>query len=180
VLDYNSCGVADKFGNIGVLRLPTNTSDDVDEDPSGTKALWDRGLLSGASNKLEIYCNFHIGETVLSLQKATLIPGGNESLVYTTLSGSVGILVPFTSREDHDFFRDLEMHMRSENSPLCGRDHLSYRSSYFPVRNVIDGDLCEQYNSIDPSKQRNIAEELDRTPNEVAKKLEDIRTRFAF
>lgn len=103
------------------------------------------------------------------------------------------------------------MHMRSENPPLCGRDHLSYRSYYFPVRvsytnvyvaqhvlhifvrtlifivfclnflkNVIDGDLCEQYNSIDPSKQRNIAEELDRTPNEVAKKLEDIRTRYAF
>lgn len=40
-----------------------------------------------------------MGETVLSLQKATLIPGGSESLVYTTLSGGVGMLVPFTSRE---------------------------------------------------------------------------------
>ena len=27
--------------------------------------------------------NFHIGELVTSLQKATLIPGGSESLVYT-------------------------------------------------------------------------------------------------
>ena len=27
--------------------------------------------------------NFHIGEVVTSLQKATLIPGGSESLVYT-------------------------------------------------------------------------------------------------
>ena len=44
-------------------------------------------------------CNYHIGETVLSLQKATLIPGGSESLVYTTLSGGIGMLVPFTSRE---------------------------------------------------------------------------------
>lgn len=42
---------------------------------------------------------YHIGETVLSLQKATLIPGGSESLVYTTLSGGVGMLVPFTTRE---------------------------------------------------------------------------------
>jgi len=40
-----------------------------------------------------------VGETVLSLQKATLIPGGSESLVYTTLSGGIGMLVPFTSRE---------------------------------------------------------------------------------
>ena len=32
-----------------------------------------------------------------------------------------------------------EMHMRAENPPLCGRDHLSYRSYYFPVKHVIDG-----------------------------------------
>ncbi len=38
-------------------------------------------------------------------QKANLIPGGNDSLVYTTLSGTVGMLVPFTSHEDHDFFQ---------------------------------------------------------------------------
>lgn len=67
-------------------------------------------------------------------QKATLIPGGSESLVYTTLSGTVGVLVPFTSREDHELFQNLEMHMRSEHPPLCGRDHLSFRSYFFPVK----------------------------------------------
>lgn len=77
---------------------------------------------------------FHVGEAVTWLQKVTLIPGGWESLIYTTLSGSVGVLVPFTSHEDHDFFQHLEMHMRSENSPLCGRDHLSFRSYYYPVK----------------------------------------------
>uniref|UniRef100_H3CE95 RSE1/DDB1/CPSF1 C-terminal domain-containing protein n=1 Tax=Tetraodon nigroviridis TaxID=99883 RepID=H3CE95_TETNG len=128
----------------------------------------------------EVAMNYHVGETVLSLQKTTLIPGGSESLVYTTLSGGIGILVPFTSHEDHDFFQHLEMHMRSEFPPLCGRDHLSFRSYYFPVKNVIDGDLCEQYNSMEPHKQKSVAEELDRTPPEVSKKLEDIRTRYAF
>lgn len=47
----------------------------------------------------DVVMNYHIGETVLSLQKTTLIPGGSESLVYTTLSGGIGILVPFTSHE---------------------------------------------------------------------------------
>ena len=124
------------------------------------------------------------------------------------------------SVQDHDFFQHLEMHMRSEFPPLCGRDHLSFRSYYFPVKvgicwnyftrllisvrcahhhhrqlafiqslvcllcfslqNVIDGDLCEQFNSMDPHKQKSVAEELDRTPPEVSKKLEDIRTRYAF
>lgn len=180
MMDFDTVAGADKFGNISIIRLPPNTSDEVEEDPTGNKALWDRGVLNGASQKADIIANFHVGEVVLSLQKATLIPGGSESLVYTTLSGTVGIIVPFTSHEDHDFFQHLEMHMRAENPPLCGRDHLSYRSYYFPVKNVIDGDLCEQFNSIDPNKQKSITEDLDRTPSEVSKKLEDIRTRYAF
>ncbi|XP_064640228.1 splicing factor 3B subunit 3 [Lineus longissimus] len=180
MLDYGSLAAADKFGNLSILRLPQDVSDDVDEDPTGNKALWDRGLLSGASQKMDMINSFHVGEVVTSVQKATLIPGGSESLVYTTLSGGIGMLVPFTSHEDHDFFQHLEMHMRSEHPPLCGRDHLSYRSYYFPVKNVLDGDLCEAFTSMDPNKQKNVAEELDRTPSEVSKKLEDIRTRYAF
>ena len=37
---------------------------------------------------------------------------------------------------------------------------------------MIDGDLCETFTSLDPAAQKKIAEELDRTPGEVAKKLE--------
>lgn len=50
----------------------------------------------------------------------------------------------------------------------------------FSPQNVIDGDLCEQFTSLEAAKQKSIAEDLDRTPNEVSKKLEDIRTSYAF
>lgn len=80
-------------------------------------------------------------------------------------------LMWFVCVQDHDFFQHLEMHMRSEMPPLCGRDHLAYRSYYFPVRNVIDGDLCEMYNSLEGAKQKMIADELDRTPSEVGARL---------
>lgn len=134
LLDYDTIATADKFGNLSVLRLPHSVTDDVDEDPTGTKSLWDRGLLSGASQKSENIATIHVGEVIMSMQKATLIPGGSESLLYATLSGAVGALVPFTSREDYDFFQHLEMHMRNENPPLCGRDHISYRSYYYPIK----------------------------------------------
>lgn len=49
-----------------------------------------------------------------------------------------------------DFFLHLEMHLRQDHPPLCGRDHLSYRSAYFPVKDVIDGDLCEQFAQVTP------------------------------
>jgi splicing factor 3B subunit 3 len=43
---------------------------------------------------------------------------------------------------------------------------------------VVDGDLCEQYPQLSADKQRAVAEELDRTPGEVLKKLEDIRNKL--
>ena len=179
-MDYDTVVAADKFGNVAVIRLPSDVSDEVDEDPTGNRSIWDRGLLHGASQKAELLCHYYVGETVLSVQKTTLIQGGSECIIYTTLSGSIGILVPFSSKEDIQFMQHLEMYLRQEHQTLCGRDHLHYRSYYIPVKNVIDGDLCEQYNSIDYKKKRSIAEDFDRTPNEVAKKLEDLRTRFAF
>ncbi|KAG0434968.1 hypothetical protein HPB47_018758 [Ixodes persulcatus] len=74
MLDYETVAGADKFGNVSIIRLPSSISDDVDEDPTGIKSLWDRGWLGGSSQKADVISNFHIGETVLSLQKATLIP----------------------------------------------------------------------------------------------------------
>ena len=81
ILDYNTVAAADKFGNVAVVcaaseaipchtveffssllilllsplhqvRLPQDVTDEVDEDPTGSKAVWDRGLLSGASQKV--------------------------------------------------------------------------------------------------------------------------------
>jgi splicing factor 3B subunit 3 len=43
---------------------------------------------------------------------------------------------------------------------------------------VIDGDLCEQFPSLPADMQRKIADELDRTPGEILKKLEDIRNKI--
>jgi hypothetical protein len=86
LLDYHTVAGADKFGNIFILRLPANATDDIDDDPSGiaafpflvlfwycyfvgAKVVWQRGLLSGAPQKLECLVNYHVGELVVSLQK---------------------------------------------------------------------------------------------------------------
>uniref|UniRef100_A0A7S0MRB0 RSE1/DDB1/CPSF1 C-terminal domain-containing protein n=1 Tax=Pyramimonas obovata TaxID=1411642 RepID=A0A7S0MRB0_9CHLO len=177
-LDYNTVAAGDKFGNLVVLRLPTEISDEVEEDPTGGKMIGSQAHLNGAPNKLEALVQFHVGETVLSLARTELQPGGQEVLLYGTVMGGIGAMLPFTSREDVDFFNHLEMHLRQENAPLCGRDHMAYRSYYFPVKDVIDGDLCEQYATLSAELQRKIADELDRTPSEILKKLEDIRQKI--
>lgn len=106
--------------------------------------------------------------------------GGREVLLTTSFSGAISIYVPFLSKEDIEFFQMLEVHMRAEAPPLAGRDHLLYRSFYIPVKSVIDGDLCEQFNSLPAEKKRMIAEELDRSVADVQKKIEDMRIRSGF
>jgi len=178
LLDHDTVAGADKFGNVFCLRLPAEVSEDMEDDPTGSAVKWDVSRTGSAAHKVDCASVYHVGETVHSLTKATLQPGGLEALVYSTLLGGLGAMVPFSSKDDVEFFQQLEMHMRQENPPLTGRDHLAFRSYYVPVKDVVDGDLCEQFTTLDAAKQRMIADELDRTPGEVAKKLEDMRNRI--
>ncbi|KAL9259372.1 Spliceosome-associated protein 130 B-like protein [Drosera capensis] len=177
-VDFDTMAGADKFGNLYFVRLPQDVSDEIEEDPTGGKIKWEQGKLNGAPNKVEEIVQFHVGDVITSLQKASLIPGGGECIIYATVMGSLGALLPFTSRDDVDFFSHLEMHLRQEHPPLCGRDHMAFRSAYFPVNDVIDGDLCEQFPTLPLDLQRKIADELDRTPAEILKKLEEVRNKI--
>lgn len=177
-VDFDTMAGSDKFGNIYFVRLPQDVSDEIEEDPTGGKIKWEQGKLNGAPNKVEEIVQFHVGDVVTCLQKASLLPGGGEYIIYGTMMGSLGALHAFTSRDDVDFFSHLEMHLRQEHPPLCGRDHMSFRSAYFPVKDVIDGDLCEQFPTLPMDMQRKIADELDRTPAEILKKLEEIRNKI--
>ncbi|KAJ2999724.1 Splicing factor 3B subunit 3 [Globomyces sp. JEL0801] len=179
-LDFDTVIGGDKFGNIFVNRLDPEISKAIMEDSTGNTAMFDRGFLQGAPHKLTSVSTYFVGEAITSITKTTLVPGGRPILVYTTLLGTIGLLIPFTSKDDIEFFQLLEMTLRQEMPPLAGRNHLLYRSFFAPVHNCIDGDLCELYTNLPNEKKRAIAESLDRTVGEVSKKLDDIRTRVAF
>ncbi|CCL98671.1 uncharacterized protein FIBRA_00673 [Fibroporia radiculosa] len=175
MVDYNTVASADRFGNIYVNRLDPKVSEQVDDDPTGAGILHEKGLLAGAPHKTELLSHFHVGDIVTSINKVSLVAGGREVLLYTGLHGTIGILVPFVSKEDVDFISTLEQHMRTEQLSLVGRDHLTWRGYYVPVKAVVDGDLCETFARLPASKQSAIAGELDRTVGEVLKKLEQLR-----
>ena len=176
LLDYNTIAGGDKFGNFFISRLPNEVSDDLEDTSSGKERwIWERGLLNGAPQKATEIVKFFVGSMITSMTKASLILGGPSVLLYTTITGAVGVFVPFTSKKDIDFFTQLEMQLREKNPPLCGRDHLAYRSYYFPVKSVIDGDLIEQFNDLDLATKTKISEEFQRSPNEISKKIEDMK-----
>lgn len=199
-VDYHTVGASDKFGNVFVLQTPDGVNDDID-NPSGQRALWDQGLLNGAPSKLEVLTHYHLGEAVTAMTKCSLVPGGRSVIVTATIMGGIYAFAPMVSKEDVEFFQHLEMYMRQEWPSLCKRDHLSYRyvtpsfkmkqafiahyailsyctftSSYYnPVRFTVDGDICERYGAMPYSKQKELADDLNRTPAEVLKKLEETR-----
>ena len=162
------------FGNILVLRLPESASDDVD-NPTGSKILWDQGLLNGAPNKLSNLTHYSVGEAITSVIKSTFTIGGPEVIVASTVYGSIYVFIPFRSKEDYGFFQHLEMFMRQEQDTLCQRDHMSYRSYYQPVKSTIDGDLCDRYSALPFAKKREIADDSGRTPVDIMKRLEEMR-----
>ncbi|KAG0361649.1 Splicing factor 3B subunit 3 [Podila minutissima] len=176
MIDYDTVAGGDKFGNFFVDRLPKKLSHEIDEDDAGSKSVG-KGYLHGAAHKLDLVAHYHVGDILTSLAKTSFVAGGREMILYTSFLGGIGIFIPFQTKEDIDFFQTLEMHMRNEMPPLAGRDHLSYRGYHVPVKGTIDGDICEQYNLLSGDKKRMIAEELDRTPAEIQKKIEDMRIR---
>jgi len=175
MLDYDTVMAGDKFGNVFVLRIDSSASLSADEDPTGLMLQNERSYLMGAAHRAQLLAHYHVGDIITSLSMESLVPGGRPVVLYTCVNGTIGALVPFISREDVRLFTTLEMHMRQENLSLTGRDHLAYRGHYTPVKAVVDADLCELYTALPHEKQESIADELDRTPADIAKKLAYMR-----
>jgi splicing factor 3B subunit 3 len=175
MVDYCTVAAGDKFGNIFINRLDEKVSNGVDNDPTGAGILHEKGLLMGAPHKTKMLTHFHVGDIVTSIHKVSLVVGGRDVLLYTGISGSIGIFIPLASKDDVDFIGTLEQHMRGEHLSLVGRDQLAWRGYYAPVKATVDGDLCEMFARLPAQKQGEIASELDRTVGEVLKKLEQLR-----
>lgn len=180
ILDYDTVAGGDKFGNFWVVRCPKDASDESDEPGSSSFLLNEKSYLSGTPHRLAMQVHNFVQDIPISIQKTTLVPGGQEIIFWAGLQGTLGIFVPFVDREDVEFFVSLEGHLRADDSPLAGRDHLMYRSYYVPVKGCVDGDLCERFMVLDQGRKMRIAAELDRTVREVEKKIGEMRTRVAF
>ncbi|KAK5664185.1 hypothetical protein OQA88_401 [Cercophora sp. LCS_1] len=180
MVDYESVAGGDKFGNVWILRCPDKASAEADEPGSEIHLIHSRDYLHGAPNRLNLMVHFYAQDLPTSIVKTNLVVGGQDVLLWSGIQGTIGVFIPFVSREDVDFFQNLENHMRSEDPPLAGRDHLIYRGYYTPVKGVIDGDLCERFSLLPNDKKQIIAGELDRSVREIERKISDIRTRSAF
>ncbi|KAI1869836.1 uncharacterized protein JN550_005426 [Neoarthrinium moseri] len=178
MVDYETIAGGDKFGNVWILRCPENVSAKAD-DPDFVGHLG-REHLHGAPDRLTLISHFFTQDIPTSISKASFAIGGKDILLWTGLQGTIGVLIPLVTRSDAELFHALEAHMRTADPPVTGRDHLMYRSSYMPVKGVIDGDLCERYALLADDKKQMIADQLGHSVLEMERKISDARHRFAF
>ncbi|KAF4485632.1 pre-mRNA-splicing factor rse-1 [Fusarium agapanthi] len=178
MVDYESVAGGDKFGNLWIVRYPEKASQEADE--GGNPLLNARDYLHGAPNRLDSVAHYFAQDIPTSITKASLVVGGQDVIVWSGLQGTIGVLIPFVTREDADFFHTLEVQMRAEDQSPVGRDYLMYRGYYVPVKGVIDGELCERFRLLPLDKKQQIAGELDRSVRGIERKISDVRTRSAF
>jgi hypothetical protein len=63
-----------------VLRAQSGTIDDIDDDPTGAKAVWQRGLLGGAPQKV-VYLTGLLRYLPCVLEPTHMGGGGGEGLM---------------------------------------------------------------------------------------------------
>ncbi|KAF5561839.1 pre-mRNA-splicing factor rse-1 [Fusarium phyllophilum] len=165
MIDSESVAGGDKFGNLWIVRCPDKASQ---EENGGVNRLTNSPQhLHGAPTRFDSVAHFFTQDIPTSITKTNLI-------------GTIGVLIPFVTHEDADFFLALEVHMRAEDASPVGRDHLMYRGYYVPAKGVIDGDLCERFRLLPWEIKQKISDELDRTVAEVERKVLEARARSAF
>jgi len=149
VLDPLTVCIGDQYGNISLLRIAPTTSD------------------------LEMIAHFTIDDAVVSLHKGTLTPlsGGSEAIIYVGIQGTVGVLTPFASSSELEQIEQLESLVRQH----CDRSRTGSGSE--PIKNVVNGDICELFSHQDVEVQTEIAELLDSSPQQIIGQLELIKGR---
>lgn len=174
-LDRSTVCCGDKFGSFCILRLPEDISDEAEVDPSEVGHAFENENFPGARNKLELASFYHIGCPITGLS-ATQGELQNQSLVYGTVDGEVGLFIPLRTDTDAHLFRQLEDEIRKIKKSPLGRSQEMFRSYYAPVKYVQDSSLLRAYTELKNDVQKQIAEKLKVKPFDLSRLLAKVES----
>lgn len=182
LLDYDTLAGSDRFGNFFIDRLPAAISESLEQDRflAGSGVGSDaREYLLAAPEKFEKLAEFHVGDVITVMERiAWAGEAGREAIWYVTVSGAIGCFLPFPTKSFAATAQSIEKALASASSSqidLLMRSHVAYRSSFSPVKSVIDGDLVEQLLALPEEQQHALAQSIDQKLPEMKRKIEDLR-----
>ncbi|GBN46515.1 Splicing factor 3B subunit 3 [Araneus ventricosus] len=123
---------------------------------------------------------FHVGEIVSSMQTFNIFPNEPDTVVYTTLSGSVGILSWQKDAEFLNFLYEALLRLAQEidnkRTTLPIFPNSRFRSRHFKRENVVDGDFLDEFFGLEVGLQEIICREMEEKDiTQISTKLEKIR-----
>ena len=189
-LDTRTVAAGDRFGNVFVCRVPQSVAAQM---ANNVLTQFQDDFLNGPGFRFARLCDFYVGDVPTAFMRGSFVVGGTNSLIYTGIQGTVGIMVPVATQHEVQFLLLLEAALRKvyerelddddargTRLNLVGREQLKFRGYYNPVKNVVDGDFLETYYELDSATKIKVAGDAGRTPREIERKLYDMRNRAAF
>ncbi|OVA07289.1 Cleavage/polyadenylation specificity factor [Macleaya cordata] len=150
LMDMDTAVVSDRRGNVTVLSCTNHVEDNASPECN-----------------LTLSCSYYIGETVMSIRKGsysyklpvddvlkgcdganTMLDSSHNSIVASTLLGSVMIFIPI-SREEYELLQAVQARLviHPLTAPILGNDHNEFRGrgSQAGVSKMLDGDMLAQF-----------------------------------
>nr|CAD1818479.1 unnamed protein product [Ananas comosus var. bracteatus] len=177
LMNCDTAVVSDRRGTISVLSCPNNNLE-VNESP-------ERNLM--------VNCSFYMGETVMTMRKASfsyklpvddvindfnsseiVVGSAYNSVVASSLLGGVFILIPVTS-EEHQLLEAVQTRLAIHplTSPVLGNNHKEFRGRGLPERTstILDGDMLVQFLELTSRQQEDVLA-LTGVPSSIASTLD--------
>ncbi|EKE39583.1 hypothetical protein ENUP19_0055G0074 [Entamoeba nuttalli] len=176
ILDETSTIGFDKLGSVFITETNTNSNqlNLTDIIPLSNEIVqWYVGDVVTSVSVNEIWKGITDNTNEYTFEEQ--IKENKNVIIYSCLMGRIGVLIPFNFREDVEFFSKLEMEIKNNYSPLLSNSFDSYRGTNYPGIGVIDGDLCDYFNQMDPKLQLQIANNLEMTPVQIQLKCEQFK-----
>ncbi|XP_042514315.1 splicing factor 3B subunit 3 isoform X2 [Macadamia integrifolia] len=150
LMDMDTAFVSDRKGSIAVLSCTNHLEDNASPECN-----------------LTLSCSYYIGEIAMSITKGsfsyklpaddvlkgydstnTIMDLAHNTIVASTLLGSVMIFIPIT-REEHELLEAVQARLvvHPLTSPILGNDHSEFRGreSLANVPKMLDGDMLAQF-----------------------------------
>ncbi|KAJ4977737.1 hypothetical protein NE237_008517 [Protea cynaroides] len=150
LMDMDTAIVSDRKGSIAVLSRTNQLEDNASPECN-----------------LTLSCSYYIGEIAMSVTKgsfsyklpaddvlkgydstSTIMDSSNNTIVASTLLGSVMIFIPIT-REEHELLEAVQARLviHPLTAPILGNDHSEFRGreSLANVPKMLDGDMLAQF-----------------------------------
>eukprot|EP00762_Andalucia_godoyi_P006418 ANDGO_02882.mRNA.1 Pre-mRNA-splicing factor rse1 len=176
-VDGISVASGDKFGNVLLSRVAMHANDmGKKEDTSEESSTWQGGAWD-IRQPIEPVAAFYLGDVLTSIKKSRI--GRYETaLIYSTIGGSIGVLVPFQKQSEAALFQSVEMLMNGLRSAASGMSHLKFRGKYAPSKAVVDTEFCSSISAFPSTALRRLEAELGVQHRQVSAKLHEMRSKL--